>query len=267
MLRSLKDLERYTVRATDGDIGDVVTFLFDDQRWIIRYLVVQSGGQFFLDGRRVLISPISFRKVDWSARRFDVTLTMDKVRKSPGIDADEPVSRQHERDYYGYYGYPLYWEHSGIWGMGAYPGFLAADNWDATSVQDVDRSGDVHLRSAKEVRGYHVQGSDDAIGHIDDLIIDDDTWNVRYLVVDTSNWWFGRKVLLSPHCASRFSWEERKVHVDMSREAIKNSPEWTATTGVHREFEERLHDYYGRSMYWQGGQPRELPPAATHPVG
>lgn len=263
MLRSLKDLERYTVRATDGDIGHVVTFLFDDQRWIVRYLVVQSGGQLFLDGRRVLISPISFRQVDWSARCFDLTLTMDKVKHSPGIDVDEPVSRQHERDYYGYYGYPLYWEHSGIWGMGAYPGFLSAYAWDATSVQNVDRSADLHLRSAKELRGYHIQGRDDAIGHLDDVIIDDETWHVRYLVVDTSNWWFGRKVLLSPHWASRVSWEERKVYLDMSRQEIKDSPEWTATTGVHREFERSLHDYFARPAYWHGAPSPAEPPAAN----
>jgi hypothetical protein len=267
MLRSLKDLERYTVHATDGDIGDVITFLFDDQRWIVRYLIVQSGGSFFLDGRRVLISPISFLRVDWSARRFDLTLTMDKVKKSPSIDVDEPVSRQHERDYYGYYGYPLYWQHSGIWGMGAYPGFLAAGNWDTRSVQDADRSADPHLRSAREVRDYHIQGSDDVIGHLDDLIVDDETWNVRYLVVDTSNWWFGKKVLLSPHWASRISWEDRKIHVDMSRQMIKDSPAWTPTTGVHREFEQRLHDHYGRPGYWQGGQPFEKFPAANQSAG
>jgi hypothetical protein len=255
MLRSLEDLERSAVRATDGDIGHVVTFLFDDQRWIIRYLVVQTGGHLFLDGRRVLISPISFRKVDWSARHFDLTLTMDKVKNSPGIDVDEPVSRQQERDYYGYYGYPFYWQHSGIWGMGAYPGFLAARDWDPRSVQDVERSADVHLRSAKEVRGYHIQGSDDAIGHIDDMLVDDETWNVRYLVVDTRNWWFGKKVLLSPHWASRISWAERKVYVDLSRRAIEGSPEWTPTVGVHREFEQRLHDHYGRPGYWQTGSP------------
>jgi hypothetical protein len=68
MLRSLKDLERYTVSATDGDVGSVVDFLLDDERWIVRYLVVETGG--FLDGHRVLISPISFRSADWSTRSF-----------------------------------------------------------------------------------------------------------------------------------------------------------------------------------------------------
>ena len=149
--------------------------------------------------------------------------------------------------------------------MGAYPGLLAAGTLDQGADEHSDKSGDVHLRSAKEVSGYHIQGSDHAIGHIEDFIVDDETWTVRYLVIDTSNWWFGKKVLLSPHWASRVSWGERKVYVDMSRQAIKDSPEWTATTGVHREFERRLHEYYGRPPYWAGGQPlEERRPAAKH---
>ncbi len=107
MLRSLKTLERYMVSATDGEVGRVVNFLLDDERWTIRYLVVQTGG--FFDDRRVLISPISFRKVDAATRLFHLGLAVEQIRKSPGIDVDKPVSRQHERDYSRYYGYPYYW--------------------------------------------------------------------------------------------------------------------------------------------------------------
>jgi len=107
MLRSLKDLEHYEVTATDGDIGDVEHFLLDDERWTVRYLVVKTGG--FFDGRRVLISPISFRRAEWSTQRFHLALTRDKVKGSPDIDLDLPVSRQNERSFHRYYGYPNYW--------------------------------------------------------------------------------------------------------------------------------------------------------------
>jgi len=113
MLRSLKELEHYAVSATDGDIGHVADFLLDDERWIVRYLVVETGG--FFSGRRVLISPISFRQVDWSLRGFHLALTRDRVKNSPSVDVDKPVSRQHELDYFGYYGYPRYWGYSGLW--------------------------------------------------------------------------------------------------------------------------------------------------------
>lgn len=248
MLRSLKDLEGYSVVATDGDIGSVVNFFLDDQRWVVRYLVAETG--IFLDRRQVLISPISFRQADWSTRRFFVALTMDKVKNSPGADVDKPVSRQHERDYNSYYGYPYYWGSSGIWGMGSYPSVLTGGSWTAPSTRHSDEtSGDVHLRSVAAVRGYHIQGSDEAIGHVEDFLVDDETWEVRYLVVDTSNWWFGKKVLIAPQWASRVSWEQKKVYVDMSREQIQNSPEWDETA-ADRAYEARLHEHHGRVAQW-----------------
>lgn len=252
MLRSLKDLERYGVRARDGDIGSVEDFLLDDERWVVRYLVVETGG--FLDRRRVLISPISFREVDWVTRRFHLALTKEKVQNSPSIDVAEPVSRQYEEEYYGYFGYPHYWGGSAVWGMGAYPGMLMAETPSQRGVvRPDDVNGDVHLRSARDVQEYDVQGSDAAIGRVDDFIIDDETWEVRYLVIDTSHWWSGRRVLVSPHWASRVSWYESKVHVDLTRETIRNAPEWKANTAVTREYEARLHDYYGRAPYWGDG--------------
>ena len=254
MLRSLKAIEEYAVSASDGDIGSVANFLLDDEHWTVRYLVVQTGG--FFGGRRVLISPVSFREVDWSTRRFHVALTRDKVKNSPSVDVDKPVSRQHERDHFGYYGYPYYWGYSGLWGMGAYPGLIAVAGWKAPPVDYPERSGDVHLRSAKEVRGYHIQGSDEAIGHVADFIVDDETWQVRYLVIDTRNWWLDMEVLVAPHWVSRISWSEKKVFVDLSRQAIKDSPAWNPTAPINREYEARLYDYYGRPVYWDtGGRP------------
>jgi len=262
MLRSLKDLEHYKVSAADGDIGSVANFLLDDEHWTIRYLVVKTGN--FFNERRVLISPISFREVDWAAARFHVALTIDKVKSSPDVDVDKPVSRQHERDYYGYYGWPYYWGASGIWGMGAYPNTLAAGAWINPMAVYYEAPGDVHLRSAQEIRGYHIQGTDESIGHVDDFIVDDETWRIHYLVVDTGNWWVGKKVLVAPQWATRVSWEERNVHVALSRQAIKDCPEWDPDAAVNRQYETRLYDYYGRPAYWESGVGSEMAPP-VHP--
>ncbi len=249
MLLNLKELERYKVNATDGDIGSVVDFLLDDERWTVRYLVVETGG--ILNERRVLISPIAFRAVDESAKQFHLALSIDRVKNSPSVDVDKPVSRQHERDYSGYYGYPYYWGSSGMWGAGAYPDGLATGARHEPDTAHSDVPGDVHLRSAKEVRGYHVQGNDNAIGHVDDFIVDDETWAIRYLVIDTSNWWVGKKVLVAPPWATRVSWDERRVYVDMPRQAIKDSPEWNTYAAVNREYETRLYGHYRRPAYWE----------------
>ena len=108
-------------------------------------------------------------------------------------------------------------------------------------------------RSDKEIRGYHIQGSDEAIGHIQDCIVADETWEVRYLVVDASNWWLGKSVLIAPHWATRISWNEMKVFVDLTRQKVKDSPEWNAETAINREYETRLYDYDGRPADWTPG--------------
>jgi hypothetical protein len=156
MFRSLKNLERYVVSATDGELGSVVNFLLADERWVVRHLVVETGS--FFTERRVLISPISFRGAEWSTHRFEVAFTMDKVKNSPSLDTDKPVSRQHERDYHAHYGYPYYWGYSGSWGMGRYPYPLADAKRNEASSKESDASGDAHLRSVKDVCGYKVHG-------------------------------------------------------------------------------------------------------------
>ncbi len=251
MLRSLKELERYKVSATDGNIGSVVNFLLDDERWTIRYLVVETGS--FFDERQVLITPIAFRQVDWSMKLFHLALTMDQVKSSPNIAVDKPVSRQKEEQYAVYYGYPNYWGSLGLWGMGGFPSALLTSLPYAASAENSKNSGDVHLRSVNEVRGYHIQGSDEAIGHVEDFIVDDETWEICYLVIDTSNWWFGRKVLIAPRWATRISWEERTVCINMNRQSIMNSPEWSPTVAINREYETRLHKHYDRPAYWNDG--------------
>jgi hypothetical protein len=249
MLRSLTSLEHYKVSATDGEIGHISDFLFDDNRWVVRYLVVKTGG--FFSERRVLISPVFFRKVDWSAQMFHLALTIEKIKNSPDIDTNMPVSRRQEREIYGYYGYPCYWADSGVWGIGLYAGLLSTGNYsDPSAAHPSHGNGDLHMRSANEVRGYHIDGIDGDVGHLADYIVDDETWELRYLVIDTSNWWMGKKVLIAPRWASETSWEKRIVRVNLTRESIKNSPEWNPNHPIDREFETLLHDHYNRPVYW-----------------
>lgn len=251
MLRSLKDLASYKVSAVDGEVGAVTDFLFDDQHWTTRYLITDTGG-FWSGPNRVLISPLSFRQIDWEMRLFHVGLTQDKVKHSPSVDLDLPVSRQYEREYSQYYGWPYYWGFAGTWawGAGAYPLALKDSSNKAAPKRPEETDDDPHLRSVKAVTGYHVNGRDGEIGHIEDFIVDDETWTIRYLVVDTSNWWFGKKVLVAPHWAHRISWSESMVYLALTKDQIKNSPEWKPTEPVNREYEARLYDYYGHPTYW-----------------
>jgi len=250
MLRSLKDLERYTVSATDGDIGNVENFLLDDARWTVRYLVVATGS--FFHKRKVLITPVAFREVDYSASRFRLTISREKVKNSPSVDMDLPVSQQYERDYYRYYGYAYYWGDDGLWGSGGYPSAMASETYDPSRHRPGEPATDRHLRSAKNITGYQVEGTDGTIGHVKDVVIDDETWEVRYMVVTTSHWWDGTSVLVAPEWATRISWLDRRINLGMTRDAIKDSPKWSATYPVEQAYLVQLSHYYEGTPGWVG---------------
>lgn len=256
MLKNAKDLEKFVVNATDGEIGHVTDLLLEDDKWAVRYLVVQTTGQ--TQRPRVLISPVSVQETDWEGHRLELALTQEKVMNSPSVELDKPVSRQHEREYSRYYGYPPYWGGIGVWGMGMYPGLLATSHW-AAPPEASDEPGDAHLRSAAELRGYHIHGSDGTVGHVDDFILDDETWELRYLALDTSNWWFGKKVLIAPQWATRVSWVTREVFVDLTQKDVKSSPEWDANAAISRDYEAGLYRHYGRPEYW-GNHPAPSAP-------
>jgi sporulation protein YlmC with PRC-barrel domain len=240
MLRNVKDLRGYRIRASDGVIGKVDDFYFDDDTWAIRYLVVDTGT--WLSGRKVLISPIALGHANWMGRQLPVALTRAQVEGSPDIDTKKPVSRQHEAQDFGYYGYPYYWGGAGRWGTGAYPGSLNAQgtiNQDlkAHSSHATPPRDDCHLRSSNTVIGHHIQTTDGDIGHLEDLLVDDRTWQIRHLVVNTSNWWGGQRVLIAPHSIKGLSWSEAKVSVGLTRQAIKNAPAYISAAQVDLDTE------------------------------
>ena len=262
MLRNVKQLRGYAILATDGAIGEVDDLYIDDDRWAIRYLVVDTGN--WLPGRKVLISPHSIGRPDWAAQQLPVSLTKAQVEGSPDIDTRKPVSRQHEIDYIGYYGYPHYWGGAGLWGMGAYPGSLTAEiafeeAMKARETAAAQNPGDSHLRSCRVVIGYHIQATDGDIGHVKDLLVEDRTWAIRYLIVHTSNWWGGHDVLVSPQWIEAVSWADAKVSVGLTRQAVKDAPLYDAAAHLDREQEQAMHEHYGRPGYWATEAPEDDP--------
>jgi hypothetical protein len=251
MLTNTTHLKGLVIRATDGELGTVDQSYFDDETWAIRYLTVETGN--WLDGRQVLISPFSIIRTDWQAKRLDVALTKKQVENSPNIDTHQPVSRQHEVEYLGYYGYPCYWGGPYLWGPDVYPvGLAIPASARAEAVADRFRreSADSHLRSSEAVTGYHVEATDGEIGHVNGFLLDDEAWAIRYIEVATRNWWPGKKVLLSPAWVDRVSWLDSKVYVGLSREAIQSAPEYVEPLAITREYEDRLYLHYGRPPYW-----------------
>lgn len=248
MLRSLKELYGYTVRAIDGEIGQVVDFYFDDQEWIVRYLVVDTGN--WLDRHRVLLSVNALDQPKWAQQALPVLLTIKQVKQSPDIATDKPVSRQMEEELHDHYGWSPYWR-PGIPAIGLGAAALAQVVIDSTSEEEATAGAtiDPHLRSSREIIHYHVQASDGEVGKVEDFIADDESWRLCYLVIDTGGWLSGRQVLLAPAWTEEIDWAGRKIHLELDREMIKNSPKYDPSAPVNREYEMQLYDYYGRPQY------------------
>jgi len=226
MLRSVKNLFEDKLRASDGEIGHVDDFYFDDQNWAIRYLVADTGT--WMPGRLVLISPHAIGNLYQGGKVLFVNLTRKQIENSPSIDSHRPVSRQYEELYYRYYGWPFYWRGDQLWGLSAFPIASAPSSHSpaepSTAKAGENESGDPHLRSAKAVIGYQIQASDEAIGHVTDFVLEDDTWVIQHVIVDTSHWLSGKRVMISPSQIRRVSWDESKVYLDLTKEAVIDSP-------------------------------------------
>jgi uncharacterized protein YrrD len=246
MLCKAKTLKGYTLDSLDGEIGKVREFYFDDQHWTIRYLVADTGN--WLTGRQVLISPYALVAVIEEKKHIEIKLTKQQIEDSPPLESDKPVSRQFEDEYYGYYGWPMYWGGPYMWG--AYP-FIMRDFEQWKTKEQAEKTWDPYLRSTHDVLGNHLQAADAEIGHVEDFLIDDETWAIRYLVIDTQKWWqAGKKVLISPQWIERVSWLESKVFVNLPSEAIRQAPEYNEKSMLTREDETVLHIHYNRKGYW-----------------
>jgi hypothetical protein len=240
----------YAIAASDGRLGTVSDFLFDDADWLVRWLVVDTGN--WLSGRKVLLPPFVLGHLDPEGHEFSVKLTMQQVKDSPDIDTERPVSRQMESNIYDYYGWSPDW--NADFGMGGY-GYMGGpsralpilgSSRRAEEIVDTRQSkDDPHLRSIEAVTGYHMHASDGEIGHVEDFLVDDADWSIHYLVVDTTNWWPGKKVLISPKSAKEIDWTHELMNLNVDRRRVSGSPAYDASVMVDLAYEKQFLDHYG----------------------
>lgn len=251
MLISMKELEGYIVLGTDGEVGEVDEIYFDNQGWTIRYIVTDTGS--WLSSKKVLLSPESVISLDREKKQINFNLSKDKIKNSPGIDTHKTVTRQHESDLAAYYGWPTYWAGSGMEPIPAYIPFMTvpppAIHEKRRETEKVPEP-DSFLRGSEEVIGYSIKADDGDIGHVQDFIFDLDNWMIRYMVVDTKNFLPGKNVLIALSWIKDINWIESNVRVALTKESIKNSPEFDPEKPLDKEYEERLHKYYDKNMFW-----------------
>ena len=233
MQRNINSLIGYNMGATDGIIGEVEDFYFDDESWAIRYHILKTGN--WLSGRKVLISTSALEKTSWKMGFFPVNLTKEQIHSSPDIDTDKPVFRQHEKTLNDYYDWQNYWQDGfylgGIWGTP--PPDANRKGLNARKNTEEQSRNDQHLRSCGQVTGYHIHASDGDIGHVNDFIIDDETWQIKFIVADTHNWFGGKKVLIDVGHITEVEWNNSKVFVDITIDSIKNSIEFDESKFIH----------------------------------
>ncbi|MCW6511775.1 PRC-barrel domain-containing protein [Lichenifustis flavocetrariae] len=249
MLIAVSALKGYAILATDGRIGSVSDVLFDDESWRLRWLVVDTGT--WLSERKVLVHPSAIGQVDHRAQELPVRMSKAQIERSPDLARDRPVSLQMQSQLYDYYGWDPVWGGSGYFGGGlGMVGSLGYSDMGAPRMPNRHASdeGDPHLRSITTVTGSHLQATDGEIGHVENMLIDDASWDIRYLIVDTKNWWFGKHVLISPYAVKGIAWSEHTIRLDVTRDRVKTSPAWDPIAMIDQVYEKSLHNHYG----WRG---------------
>jgi uncharacterized protein YrrD len=207
MFTAAKHMYGASLEGADGRAGTLYDVLFDDQSWRVRYLVISTERWF--RGRQVLVEPKAVQQAEWPEQRLSVSLTKEQVRRSPRADTDLPVARRRANEAARMLVWEAYW----------------------AGLPDVSEKieGDPHLRSTKVLSGLHIHCSDGLLGHIDDFIVDDETWRVRYLVVETRNWWPGKHVLVELNWIESIRWEDGEVYLTHSREEVLSRPAYDGT--------------------------------------
>lgn len=215
MLYNIKSTYGHKLAASDGDIGHVKDFYFEEKTGAIRYMVVDTG--LWLMKRLVLLSPHAFERVQPDAKALSVKLTRKQIEESPRIDSRHMVSRTFEKDYYRYYGLPPYWDGAEIWGIVGSPATIPGEMLAGETPAPRHCHQHVQLSSARGIVGYDVLASDGSIGCVSSFMADDQTWIIGEWVIDTGHWYDGKQILLPSSAVTLVDHEKSKVFLNVAR--------------------------------------------------
>lgn len=223
MIQNTKDLYRHKLSATDGEIGHVMDFYFDEQTWVVRYLAADTGS--WLSGRQVLLTPHAFGAWDREEKSLQVNLTRQQIEDSPSIETHRPVSRQYEIDYYNHYGWPVYWNGGAMWGVGGFPEISSPNQEEQEFQLEAPHREDRHLQSCKTVEGYAIHATDGQIGKVTGFLVDDRSWAILHVSVEAGRWYDGKEVFIPVSRINRISYDDSQVYVGLSRTSIRSTAE------------------------------------------
>lgn len=259
MLRKLQNLKGFTIHGKDDDLGKVEDFYFDQHRFVLRYIVVDTGS--WLKNEQTLISTNAFKQVNYEQKEILVDLTSDELEEAPSLEKNRSVSKVMEEKIVKHFDWPIYWTSPLTSdGPAIQAGSIIRENlFNFDDLTDEEKRAEEeeiesNLRSFNEVRGYHIQAEDKEFGHLEDLFVDEENWVIRYLLIDTRNILPGKDVLIAPEWLQNISWNQEKIFVSKTKKEIKNAPEYKEEKAgylVHRDYEQKLYDHYDEIKYWQ----------------
>jgi hypothetical protein len=255
MLRSIEDLKGCKVSCPDGELGAVAHVYFDDEMWGIRFIVIEAMG--WNNWQEVWVSPLSVRGIDFAVGVVTLNLTQRQMTGSPPIDTRNAISRLQETKLFDYYGCRPYWAARPTSTYASHP---AGSNDSRPGLESLQlrptlhvkgSRADIHLLSAQQAGSFSVATADGVIGHVTDFVFDDETWVVRYMTVDTRDWWdSAREILLSTEWIESVDSVRFTVSTTLTRDAVEHSPAYVDAVPLNRMYETQLHNFYGREAYW-----------------
>ncbi len=261
-------MEGYAVHASDGRIGKVHEFVFDTNRWALRYLVVDLGG--WITGRKVLLAAAAIRHAE--PGELVVNVSKEQVRNSPDIDVTKQMPRSVESELHDHYGWPYYWQQPTYYDTRTSNPIThdpyAAPTWPADTTPESAKASyaaagspvkgsernepaEPLMRESREVHGYHIHAQDGDIGHVHDFAVEDENWIIRYLIIDTRNFLPGKHIAVSPKWVRQVNWEDRRVYLCLTKEQIEKAPRFDEQYPISRAYEEALFEHYGTPKYWE----------------
>ncbi len=243
MLIALSQMVGSVVQGTDQRLGTLSNIVFDGQHWVVRYVVIDTSNWF--PGHEIPLRPTELNDLQWGEHRVSAQLSKSQAELGPRTKFPDPMARQMQRELSQYYQLPIYWSVDPIYAAAVPELHVSADQSSEIEKMQLD------VRSGNEIHSYDIHATDGLFGTVHDLIVDDEFWVVRYVVVDTGHWLPGRKVIFATSWIDRISWTERALYVDLTKAQVESSPHYDPHQIVNRTYEENLYDYHGRQAYWK----------------
>jgi hypothetical protein len=212
MLRGVHKLHGFTIHATDGEIGKIIDFYIDCSDWKIHYAIVKLGGLFQI--RDVLICVSQLGPSGLSGISSDLTTL--QVQTSPVIDSAKPLTRDKDIELQNHYG-------------------IKCRNY-------TNDEGSI-LQKILALKDFTLISKNGEAGRVEDIIIDDEIWFVKYLVISTGSW-TGKRVLLDISMSKKIDWEQSRIEFDLSGKKISDAPKYDPFVPLLPENEIELKNYF-----------------------